>query len=104
MGESQGAEECFLCEEREEADQDQAKEEDHRGGEHCCFENPAIRLIIRPKDSGSEDGEGQEEEADNSRLPLILLMNKAIDRDGCYQEDSKRDEGVGRREVCGHKS
>ena len=42
--ESQGAEECFLCEEREEADQDQAKEEDHRGGEHCCFENPAIRL------------------------------------------------------------
>ena len=94
MRESQGAEECFLCEEREEADQDQAKEEDHRGGEHCCFENPAIRLYIRIIDSGSEDGEGQEEERLGQLLRIILLINKAIDRDGCYQEDSKRDEGV----------
>ena len=76
MRESQGAEECFLCEEREEADQDQAKEEDHRGGEHCCFENPAIRLIIRIPDSGSEDGERQEEEGANSNLPIILLINR----------------------------
>ena len=103
MRECQGAEECFLCEEREEADQDQAKEEDHRGGEHCCFEEPAIRLLIRTKDSGSEDGEGQVEEAVNSSLPTILLINKAKDRDGCYQEDSKRDEGV-EFEVGGHKS
>ena len=103
MRESQGAEECFLCEEREEADQDQAKEEDHRGGEHCCFENPAIRLIIRIHDSGSEDGERQEEEAANSKIPIILLIKKAKDRDGCYQEDSKRDEGV-EFEVGGHKS
>ena len=103
MRESQGAEECFLCEEREEADQDQAKEEDHRGGEHCCFEKPAIRLLIRNMDSGSEDGEGQVEEAANSSPPIILLKNKATDRDGCYQEDSKRDEGV-EFEVGGHKS
>ena len=98
MRESQGAEECFLCEEREEADQDQAKEEDHRGGEHCCFENPAMRLSIRKKDSGSEDGEGQREQN-----RILLLINKATDRDGCYQEDSKRDDGV-EFEVGGHKS
>ena len=104
MRESQGAEECFLCEEREEADQDQAKEENHRGGEHCCFEKPAIKLYIRIPDSGSEDGEGQEEEeVANSILPILLLINKATDRDGCYQEDSKRDEGV-EFEVGEHKS
>ena len=103
MRESQGAEECFLCEEREEADQDQAKEEDHRGGEHCCFEKPALRLSFRFKDSGSEDGEGQVEEEANSKIPIQLLINKAIDRDGCYQEDSKRDDGV-EFEVGEHKS
>ena len=103
MRESQGAEECFLCEEREEADQDQAKEEDHRGGEHCYFEKPAIRLFIRTHDIGSEDGERQVEEAFNSIIPIKLLRNKATDRDGCYQEDSKRDEGV-EFEVGGHKS
>ena len=103
MRESQGAEECFLCEEREEADQDQAKEEDHRGGEHCCFENPAIRLSIRIKDSGSEDGEREREELASSFIPIPLLINKATDRDGCYQEGSKRDEGV-EFEVGGHKS
>ena len=53
--------------------------------------------------SGSEDGERQEEEAENSSLPILLLKNKAKDRDGCYQEDSKRDEGV-EFEVGGHKS
>ena len=75
MRESQGAEECFLCEEREEADQDQAKEEDHRGGEHCCFENPAIRLKIWSNDSGSEDGERQEEEAANYSLPRVFIRS-----------------------------
>ena len=60
---------------------------------------------MRLNDSGSEDGERQVEEADNSNLPILinLLKNKATDRDGCYQEDSKRDEGV-EFEVGEHKS
>ena len=46
---------------------------------------------MRPIDSGSEDGEGQVEKVINS---FPLLVDKATDTDGCYQEDSKRDDGV----------
>ena len=91
VGESQCAEECFKWEEFEEADEDEAREEGQGGGEHCCFKQPASRLEIRRIDSGSEDGEGQEEKAINS---FLLLADKATDTDGYYQEDSKRDDGV----------
>ena len=86
MGKSQGAEDSFRGEEGEEADEDEAGEKDEGGGEHGCFKQGLIELVLCGNNRGGEEGDGQ---CNNAAF---------VEEDGDYNTNfdmySEGDEGV----------